>query len=91
MSTTLYSFCSFYLQEGFVHIQNIVGEAIIRLMVNPNMTNCSGTLEEDITVSMRQLPYPEYRVDSFIIGVSFFLPLLLILAYIYSAGVFTKV
>jgi len=83
--------CSFYLQEGFVHIQNIVGEAIIRLMANPNMTDCNGTLEEDITVSMRQLPYPEYRVDNFLSVVSFFLPILLILAYIYSAGVFTKV
>ena len=84
-------FCSFYLQEGFVHIQNIVGEAIIRLMANPNMTNCSGTLEEDITVSMRQLPYPEYRVDFFLITTAAILPFLLILAYIYSAGVFTKV
>ena len=82
--------CSVYLSEGFVHLESIVGKAIIRLMVNPGMTDCEGMLETDISVSMRQLPYPEYRVDLFLTVAGITLPLLLILAYIYSAGVFTK-
>ena len=46
-------FFSLYFSEGFVHLESIVGEAIIRLMANPDMTDCDGYLE-DITVSMRQ-------------------------------------
>ena len=84
-------FCSFYLQEGFVHIQNIVGEAIIRLIANPYMTDCNGTLKENITVSMKQLPYPDYNLDFFLITASSVLPFLIIVAFIYSAGIFTKV
>ena len=82
--------CSVYLSEGFVHLESIVGEAIIRLMANPDMTDCEGMLELNISVSMKQLPYPEYRVDLFLTVAGITLPLLLILAYIYSAGVFTK-
>jgi hypothetical protein len=80
---------NFYLSEGFVHLESIVGEAIIRLMVNPNMKGCEGSLD-DISVSMRQLPYPQYTVDVFLTIIITILPLFVILAYIYSAGVFTK-
>ena len=83
-------FFSFYFSEGFVHLESIVGEAIIRLMANPNMTDCDGYLE-DITVSMRQLPYPQYTVDIFLSIIVNILPLFVVLAYIYSAGIFTKV
>ena len=81
---------SFYFSEGFVHLENIVGEAIIRLMANPDMTDCDGDLD-DITVSMRQLPYPEYTIDIFLSIIVTILPLFVVLAYIYSAGIFTKV
>ena len=82
---------SFYLSEGFIHLESIVGEAIIRLMANPGMTNCSGELQHNISVSMRQLPYPEYTVDIYLTILTGILPLFVVLAYIYSAGVFTKV
>ena len=82
---------SFYLSEGFIHLESIVGEAIIRLMANPGMTNCSGELQHNISVSMRQLPYPEYTVDFFLITSVSILPFLIVLAFIYSAGTFTKV
>ena len=82
---------SFYFREGFVHLESIVGEAIIRLMANPGMTDCDGDLQHNITVSMRQLPYPKYTENLFLSVVGTILPLFVILAYIYSAGVFTKV
>ena len=59
-------------------------------MANPDMTDCDGYLE-DITVSMRQLPYPQYTVDFFLITAVSILPFLIVLAFIYSAGTFTKV
>ena len=81
---------SFYFREGFVHLESVVGEAIIRLMANPNMTDCDGDLH-NITVSMKQLPYPHYTLDIFLITASSTLSLLIVLAFIYSAGTFTKV
>ena len=59
-------------------------------MANPDMTDCDGFLD-DISVSMRQLPYPQYIIDVFLTIIATILPLFVILAYIYSAGVFTKV
>ena len=81
---------SFYFREGFVHLESVVGEAIIRLMANPDMTDCDGDLH-NITVSMRQLPYPKYTENIFLSIVGTILPLFVIMAYIYSAGIFTKV
>ncbi|CAI7993840.1 ATP-binding cassette sub-family A member 3, partial [Geodia barretti] len=81
---------NFYLSEGFVHLQNVVGEAIIRLMANSDMTECEGVLQPEISVSMRQLPYPQYTIDVFLSIIVTILPFFVILAYIYSAGIFTK-
>ena len=82
---------SFYLSEGFIHLESIVGESIIRLMANPDMTDCDGDLQPNISVSMRQLPYPQYTVDFFLLTSVSVLPFLIVLAFIYSAGTFTKV
>ena len=82
---------SFYLSEGFIHLESIVGEAIIRLIANRDMTDCDGVLQEDISVSMRQMPYPKYTSNTFLSVVGTILPLFVIVAYIYSAGIFTKV
>ena len=68
-----------------------MGEAIIRLMANPDMTDCNGVLQHEISVSMRQMPYPKYTWDTFLIVVVAILPFFVVLAYIYSAGIFTKV
>ena len=40
---------------------------------------------------MKQIPYPSYRIDAFLNWNAAILPLLLIMAFIYSAGMFTKV
>jgi ATP-binding cassette subfamily A (ABC1) protein 3 len=81
---------NFYFSEGFIHLESIVGEAIIRLMANPEMTDCNGLLEPSISVSMKQLPYPQYTVDFFLLTAVSILPFLIVLAFIYSAGTFTK-
>ena len=65
-----------------------MGEAIIRLMTD---TDCNSSLNPDVSVSMRQLPNPEYTVDTFLIILLNILPLFVVLGYIYSVGVFTKV
>ena len=67
-----------------------MGEAIIRLMANSEM-DCNSPMSPDISVSMRQMPNAEYTVDTFLILLVNILPIFIVLAYIYSAGVFTKV
>ncbi|CAI7992152.1 ATP-binding cassette sub-family A member 2 [Geodia barretti] len=59
-------------------------------MANPDMTECEGVLQPEISVSMRQLPYPQYTIDVFLSIIVTILPFFVILAYIYSAGIFTK-
>ena len=44
-----------------------------------------------VQVSVKQIPYPSYRIDRFLNWNAAILPLLLIMAFIYSAGMFTKV
>ena len=60
-------------------------------MANRNMSDCEGLLKDEISVSMRQLPYPQYTIDIFLTIIVTILPFFVVLAYIYSAGVFTKV
>ena len=40
---------------------------------------------------LQQFPYSPYRVDLFLDNVSGFLPILLVMAFIYSAGIIVKV
>ena len=44
-----------------------------------------------VHVSVKQIPYPSYRIDDFLNWNSVILPLLLTMAFIYSAGMFIKV
>ena len=60
-------------------------------MANPDITECEGVSQPEISVSMRQLPYPQYTIDVFLSIIVTILPFFVILAYIYSAGIFTKV
>lgn len=71
-----------YLSEGFLHLQQLVGESIIQWK--------APDLVEPIAVSVRQFPYPSYRVDLFLDNVSGFLPILLVMAFLYSAGIIVK-
>ena len=81
--STFNSLSSFYLQEGFLHLENIVGKSIIEWK--------SGQELIDLQVSVRQLPYPEFRSNEFLVAAAGLLPFVLVLSLIYSAGIFTKV
>ena len=77
---------SFYLEEGFLHLQNMVSSAIVKWKANQ-----TGGCSEDLEIAVKEMPYPSYRIDNFLEWNSAILPLLLIMAFIYSAGMFTKV
>ena len=76
---------SVYVTEGFLHIQNRVAQAII------DWKTANITTTPHVHVAMKQIPYPSYRIDAFLNWNAAILPLLLIMAFIYSAGMFTKV
>ena len=54
-------------------------------------TNQANISTPHVHVSVKQIPYPSYRIDAFLNWNSAILPLLLTMAFIYSAGMFTKV
>jgi ATP-binding cassette subfamily A (ABC1) protein 3 len=72
---------SSYANEGFLHLEKIVNEAIIEWKTQQTV---------DVDVNVQQFPYPEYREDTFLQIIEFILPLFVILSFIYSAGVFVK-
>ena len=77
---------SAYLAEGFLHLQNRVAQAVVDWR-----TQKANLSSPPVHVSVKQIPYPSYRIDSFLNWNAAILPLLLIMAFIYSAGMFTKV
>ena len=92
--------CSFYLEEGFLHLQDAVGQSIIEFLANKTISiQLSVEVSSVIplvssfhyTLFHQQFPYPPYRVDYFLQAVGAFLPLLLVTAFLFSAGIFVKV
>lgn len=77
---------SSYLAEGFLHLQNRVARALVDWK-----TTQANLTRPTVQVSVKQIPHPSYRIDAFLTWNSAILPLLLIMAFIYSAGMFTKV
>lgn len=71
-----------YLSEGFLQLQQLVSQSIIEWK--------AGGISDPIEVSMRQFPYPPYREDFFLETISAFLPILLVMAFLYSAGIVVK-
>ena len=61
-------------------------------MVSPFRLLCiSQIMSFTSLVYIQQLPQPPYSQDLFLNTISFILPFLLVLAFLYSAGVFVKV
>ena len=77
---------SAYLAEGFLHLQNRVAQALVDWKAQQeNIT------VQRVHVSVKQIPHPPYRIDEFLDWNAAILPLLLVMTFIYSAGMFTKV
>ena len=74
-----------YVQEGFLHLQKIVEEAIMEWK--------SGQELEDIAVSVKQIPFPEFSSDDFLSKAlrSNLIPFYIILGFLLPAAVFCKV
>lgn len=98
-------FFSAYLNEGFLHLENIVGQALIewKTGVKPNLppVNVRVSIVSLLLVYIlfvaliisfeQQLPYPTYNKDEFLVNVDFILPFLMMAAFMVSAGFLTKV
>ena len=78
-------FCySHYIREGFLHLQKIVGEAIIEWKASRKL--------EDIAISVRHIPFPEYTTSDEFLSTSFtFIPFFIVLGFLYPVAIFTKV
>ncbi|XP_078687656.1 phospholipid-transporting ATPase ABCA3-like isoform X4 [Branchiostoma floridae x Branchiostoma belcheri] len=52
--------------------------------------NGSANALQDVEIQLQQFPYPKWREDTFLQTISFLLPLILTLAFIYTAGMMVK-
>ena len=86
LSPSLSFLPSAYLAEGFLHLQNRVARALVDWS-----TEKANISSPPVQVSVKQIPYPSYHIDTFLNWNAAILPLLLIMAFIYTAGMFTKV
>ena len=74
-----------YLSEGFLQLQKYIGNAMIKWRANKE-----GMQYNPVDVYVRQFPYPEYYVDTFLAKVNIIIPLLFMLTFLYSAGIIVK-
>ena len=74
-----------YVQEGFLHLQKIVEEAIIEWK--------SGQELEDIAVSVRQIPFPAFSTDEFLSMAlrTNLITLFVVLGFLLPVAIFCKV
>ena len=72
-----------YLQEGFLHLQKVVEEAIIEWR--------SGRKLRDVSVSVRQIPIPAFTSSGALGGIVGQIAFFVVLGFLYPAAVFCKV
>nr|QST14977.1 ABCA3 protein [Diaphanosoma celebensis] len=66
-----------YYKEGFLTLQDGVSRVLTELL--------SGKDTNDIEIEMRRLPYPTYADDKFLVALQGWLPLIIMLSFIYPA------
>ena len=74
-----------YLSSGFVQLQKVIGDAILKWKAM-----VANSTYHFVKVSVRQFPYPEHSIDPFLSYVDIILPLLFVLAFLYTAGIIVK-
>eukprot|EP00058_Branchiostoma_floridae_P014356 XP_002599844.1 hypothetical protein BRAFLDRAFT_95534 [Branchiostoma floridae] len=71
----------------FLVLQAAVDTVLIRHQAAAN--GSAGALQ-DVEIQLQQFPYPKWREDTFLQTISFLLPLIQTLAFIYTAGMMVK-
>lgn len=66
-----------YYKEGFLTLQDGVSRVLIEML--------SGKSTNDIDIEMRRFPYPIYADDKFLVALQGWLPLIIMLSFIYPA------
>jgi hypothetical protein len=66
-----------YYKEGFLTLQDGVSRVLTEML--------SGKDTNDIEIEMRRLPYPTYADDKFLVALQGWLPLIIMLSFIYPA------
>lgn len=66
-----------YYKEGFLTLQDGVSRVLTEFL--------SGKSTNDVDIEMRRFPYPTYADDKFLVALSAWLPLIIMLSFIYPA------
>ena len=66
-----------YYKEGFLTLQDGVSRVVTEML--------SGKSTNDLDIEMRRFPYPSYADDKFLVALQGWLPLIIMLSFIYPA------
>jgi len=66
-----------YFKEGFLTLQDGVSRVLTEII--------SGKSTKDVDIEMRRFPYPTYADDKFLVALQGWLPLIIMLSFIYPA------
>lgn len=66
-----------YYKEGFLTLQDGLSRVLIEML--------SGKSTNDVDIEMRRFPYPVYADDKFLVALQGWLPLIIMLSFIYPA------
>lgn len=70
----------YYMQDGFLPIQNAIARSFIQLKCNLQRNCSNGTLPDII---MQRFPYPPHTHDILLQGLEILIPFFLVLSFIY--------
>lgn len=66
-----------YYNEGFLTLQDGISRVLTEML--------SGKSTSDVDIEMRRFPYPSYADDKFLVALQGWLPLIIMLSFIYPA------
>ena len=66
-----------YYNEGFLTLQDGISRAVTEVISQGNT--------DDIDIELRRFPYPPYADDTYVVALQGWLPLVLMLSFIYPA------
>lgn len=77
-----------YFEEGFLYLQYALDSSITKILLKDNETSLQEF--EDLDIKLQRFPYPPYIDDKYLFALQAFLPILMMLSFIYPAINITK-
>jgi len=82
-----------YHEEGFIYLQYAIERTLTKMLLNSSETEAGMNMSdynENIAVKIQRFPYPGYIDDKYLFALQAWLPLIMLLSFIYPVMNITK-